>query len=53
MKELKAKLEKVSDPDEYLEIVKEIGYENLDLAEKQYVLQLEQMNSRKRNGEQA
>nr|WP_307894493.1 T7SS effector LXG polymorphic toxin [Bacillus swezeyi] len=42
VKELKEKLAKVSDPDEYLEIAKEIGYENLTPDQKQYVLQLEQ-----------
>ncbi|MCY8467308.1 T7SS effector LXG polymorphic toxin [Bacillus atrophaeus] len=47
IKELKEKLAKVSDPDEYLEIAKEIGYENLTPDQKQYVLQLEQMNQEK------
>ncbi len=47
IKELKEKLAKVSDPDEYLEIAKKIGYENLNSDQKQYVLQLEQMNQEK------
>ncbi|MGN9865382.1 T7SS effector LXG polymorphic toxin [Bacillus swezeyi] len=42
MKELKEKLANVTDPDEYLKIAKEIGYDNLSPDQKQYVLQLEQ-----------
>ncbi|WP_430742322.1 T7SS effector LXG polymorphic toxin [Bacillus atrophaeus] len=44
IKDLKKKLaDGVTDPDEYLEIAKKIGYENLTSAQKQYVLQLEQL----------
>ncbi|KAA6450240.1 T7SS effector LXG polymorphic toxin [Bacillus atrophaeus] len=44
IKDLKKKLAAgVTDPDEYLEIAKKIGYENLTPAQKQYVLQLEQL----------
>ncbi|AKL86053.1 putative toxin component of ESAT-related protein [Bacillus atrophaeus UCMB-5137] len=44
IKDLKKKLaDGVTDPDEYLEIAKKIGYENLTPAQKQYVLQLEQL----------
>lgn len=44
IKDLKKKLaDGVTDPDEYLEIAKKIGYENLTPAQKQYVLHLEQL----------
>ncbi|MEC2309463.1 T7SS effector LXG polymorphic toxin [Bacillus atrophaeus] len=44
IKDLKKKLaDGVTDPDEYLEIAKKVGYENLTPAQKQYVLQLEQL----------
>ncbi|MEC1424142.1 ribonuclease YeeF family protein [Bacillus subtilis] len=43
IEKLKKKLaDGVSDPDEYLEIAKKIGYENLEPAQLQYVVQLEQ-----------
>ncbi|MCH4866393.1 MULTISPECIES: ribonuclease YeeF family protein [Bacillus] len=41
----------VSDPDEYLEIAKKIGYENLKPAQLQYVVQLEQAKQLKTVGE--
>ncbi|MBY8914943.1 hypothetical protein KY305_19745, partial [Bacillus sp. YC2] len=42
IKDLKKKLaDDVTDPDEYLEIAKKIGYENLESDQQQYVLQLE------------
>ncbi|WP_442893070.1 T7SS effector LXG polymorphic toxin [Bacillus sp. 0102A] len=42
IEELKKKLaDGVSDPDEYLEITKKIGYENLEPYQQQYVIQLE------------
>ncbi|WP_353405982.1 T7SS effector LXG polymorphic toxin [Bacillus velezensis] len=42
IKDLKKKLaDGVTDPDEYLEIVKKIGYENLEPSQQQYVIQLE------------
>lgn len=42
IEELKKKLaDGVSDPDEYLEIAKKIGYENLEPYQLQYVIQLE------------
>ncbi|WP_129506469.1 T7SS effector LXG polymorphic toxin [Bacillus cabrialesii] len=42
IEELKKKLaDGVSDPDEYLEIAKKIGYENLEPYQQQYVIQLE------------
>ncbi|WP_412095263.1 T7SS effector LXG polymorphic toxin [Bacillus inaquosorum] len=42
IKDLKKKLaDGVSDPDEYLEIAKKIGYENLEPYQQQYVIQLE------------
>ncbi|MCD7911092.1 ribonuclease YeeF family protein [Bacillus velezensis] len=47
IKDLKKKLNTVSDPDEYFAIAKEIGYENLSSAQKQYFLQLEQLNEEK------
>ncbi|MFO6495571.1 MULTISPECIES: T7SS effector LXG polymorphic toxin [Bacillus] len=43
IEELKEKLAKVSDPDEYLEMAKEIGYDNLDSEQKQYVQALQKM----------
>ncbi|WP_395135557.1 T7SS effector LXG polymorphic toxin [Bacillus amyloliquefaciens] len=43
IKDLKKKLaDGVTDPDEYLEIAKKIGYENLEPSQQQYVIQLEQ-----------
>ncbi|WP_396464583.1 T7SS effector LXG polymorphic toxin [Bacillus sp. SG20032] len=42
IEKLKKKLaDGVSDPDEYLEIAKKIGYENLESYQQQYVIQLE------------
>ncbi|MFB6803983.1 T7SS effector LXG polymorphic toxin [Peribacillus butanolivorans] len=41
IKELKAQLEHVTDPDEFLKIAKQIGYENLGPTQQQYVMQLE------------
>ncbi|MFD3196941.1 T7SS effector LXG polymorphic toxin [Bacillus sp. LR_5] len=42
IKDLKKKLaDGVSDPDEYLEIAKKIGYEDLEPYQQQYVIQLE------------
>ncbi|MDP1418081.1 polymorphic toxin type 15 domain-containing protein [Peribacillus simplex] len=41
IKELKAKLDHVTDPDEFLKIAKQIGYENLAPTQQQYVMQLE------------
>ncbi|WP_326977540.1 T7SS effector LXG polymorphic toxin [Bacillus inaquosorum] len=42
IQDLKKKLaDGVSDPDEYLEIAKKIGYENLEPYQQQYVIQLE------------
>lgn len=40
-KELKAELDHVTDPDEFLKIAKQIGYENLGPTQQQYVLQIE------------
>ncbi|WP_342410289.1 T7SS effector LXG polymorphic toxin [Bacillus sp. FSL L8-0358] len=52
IKDLKKKLANgVSDPDEYLEIAKKIGYENLEPAQLQYVVQLEQAKQLKSVGE--
>ncbi|MED4827360.1 ribonuclease YeeF family protein [Bacillus atrophaeus] len=52
IKELKKKLNVgVSDPDEYLEIAKKIGYENLEPAQQQYVMQLEQARQIEEAGE--
>ncbi|MCY8070733.1 ribonuclease YeeF family protein [Bacillus inaquosorum] len=52
IKELKKKLaDGVTDPDEYLEIAKEIGYENLEPAQLQYVVQLEQAKQLEEVGE--
>ncbi|MCV0023347.1 T7SS effector LXG polymorphic toxin [Bacillus sp. XT-2] len=43
IKELKKKLDDgVSDPDEYLEIAKKVGYENLEPAQVQLAVQIEQ-----------
>ncbi|MEG7335467.1 ribonuclease YeeF family protein [Bacillus sp. 0102A] len=43
IKELKKKLaDGVTDPDEYLDIAKKVGYENLTAVQLQYVVQLEQ-----------
>ncbi|MGW8423974.1 T7SS effector LXG polymorphic toxin [Peribacillus simplex] len=41
IKDLKAQLDHVTDPDEFLKIAKQIGYENLGPTEQQYVMQLE------------
>ncbi|MFD6209579.1 T7SS effector LXG polymorphic toxin [Peribacillus sp. NPDC060253] len=41
IKELKAQLVHVTDPDEFLKIAKQIGYENLEPTHQQYVMQLE------------
>ncbi|MFK9117926.1 ribonuclease YeeF family protein [Peribacillus frigoritolerans] len=41
IKDLKAKLDHVTDPDEFLKIAKQIGYENLAPTQQQYVIQLE------------
>ncbi|WP_141993217.1 T7SS effector LXG polymorphic toxin [Bacillus sp. B4EP4a] len=41
IKELKAQLDHVTDPDEFLKIAKQIGYEKLAPTQQQYVLQLE------------
>ncbi|MFD9625384.1 T7SS effector LXG polymorphic toxin [Peribacillus muralis] len=41
IKDLKAQLEHVTDPDEYLKIAKQIGYENLAPTQQQLVMQLE------------
>ncbi len=52
IKELKKKLaDGVTDPDEYLEIAKEIGYENLEPTQLQYVVQLEQAKQLEEVGE--
>ncbi|KXZ22286.1 T7SS effector LXG polymorphic toxin [Bacillus nakamurai] len=52
IKDLKKKLaDGVTDPDEYLEIAKEIGYENLEPSQQQYVLQLEQAKQMQEAGE--
>ncbi|MEC1600923.1 ribonuclease YeeF family protein [Bacillus halotolerans] len=52
IKDLKKKLANgVSDPDEYLEIAKKIGYENLEPTQLQYVVQLEQAKQLKSVGE--
>ncbi|WFE14871.1 T7SS effector LXG polymorphic toxin [Bacillus atrophaeus] len=52
IKDLKKKLaDGVSDPDEYLEIAKKIGYENLEPAQLQYVAQLEQAKQLEEVGE--
>ncbi|MGE7767282.1 ribonuclease YeeF family protein [Peribacillus sp. NPDC096540] len=41
IKELKAQLDHVTNPDEFLKIAKQIGYENLAPTQQQYVMQLE------------
>ncbi|KWW21754.1 hypothetical protein AS888_04425 [Peribacillus simplex] len=41
IKDLKAQLDRVTDPDEYLKIAKQIGYENLAPTQQQLVMQLE------------
>ncbi|MEC1106373.1 T7SS effector LXG polymorphic toxin [Bacillus velezensis] len=52
IKDLKKKLaEGVADPDEYLEIAKKIGYENLEPSQQQYVIQLEQAKQLEEAGE--
>ncbi|WFO88533.1 EndoU domain-containing protein [Bacillus velezensis] len=54
IKDLKKKLaDGVTDPDEYLEIAKKIGYQNLEPAQVQYVLQLEQAKQLEEVGETA
>ncbi|KXZ13432.1 T7SS effector LXG polymorphic toxin [Bacillus nakamurai] len=54
IKDLKKKLaDGVTDPDEYLEIAKKIGYENLEPAQVQYVIQLEQAKQLEEVGETA
>ena len=44
IKDLKAQLEHVTDPDEFLQIAKQIGYENLAPTQQQLVMQLENAN---------
>ena len=52
IKDLKKKLaDGVTDPDEYLEIAKKIGYENLEPSQQQYVIQLEQAQQLEEVGE--
>ncbi|MER3119185.1 ribonuclease YeeF family protein [Bacillus subtilis] len=52
IEKLKKKLaDGVSDPDEYLEIAKKIGYENLKPTQLQYVVQLEQAKQLEEVGE--
>lgn len=52
IEKLKKKLaDGVSDPDEYLEIAKKIGYENLEPAQLQYVVRLEQAKQLEEVGE--
>ncbi|MFW6795369.1 T7SS effector LXG polymorphic toxin [Bacillus velezensis] len=52
IKDLKKKLaDGVTDPDEYLEIAKKIGYENLEPSQQQYVMQLEQAKQMEEAGE--
>lgn len=41
IRDLKAQLDHVNDPDEFLKIAKKIGYENLAPTQQQYVMQLE------------
>ncbi|MFE3977150.1 MULTISPECIES: T7SS effector LXG polymorphic toxin [unclassified Peribacillus] len=41
IKDLKAQLDDVTGPDEFLKIAKQIGYENLAPTQQQYVMQLE------------
>ncbi|AME05032.1 T7SS effector LXG polymorphic toxin [Bacillus siamensis] len=52
IKDLKKKLaDGVTDPDEYLEVAKKIGYENLESSQQQYVIQLEQAKQMEEAGE--
>ncbi|MCY8510319.1 T7SS effector LXG polymorphic toxin, partial [Bacillus mojavensis] len=52
IKELKKKLaDGVTDPDEYLEIAKKVGYENLTPEQLQYMVQLEQAKQMETVGE--
>ncbi|MGX4766187.1 T7SS effector LXG polymorphic toxin [Bacillus mojavensis] len=52
IKELKKKLnDGVSDPDEYLEIAKKVGYENLESAQVQLAVQIEQAKQLEGAGE--
>ncbi|KAA6452501.1 ribonuclease YeeF family protein [Bacillus atrophaeus] len=52
IKELKKKLDDgVSDPDEYLEIAKKVGYENLEPAQVQLAVQIEQAKQLEGAGE--
>ncbi|MGJ3548737.1 T7SS effector LXG polymorphic toxin [Bacillus subtilis] len=52
IKELKEKLnDGVSDPDEYLEIAKKVGYENLEPAQVQLAVQIEQAKQLEGAGE--
>ncbi|MCY8856546.1 T7SS effector LXG polymorphic toxin [Bacillus atrophaeus] len=51
LKDLKKQLVNISDPDEYLKIAKKIGYENLEPAQQQYVMQLEQARQIEEAGE--
>ncbi|WP_252687118.1 ribonuclease YeeF family protein [Bacillus vallismortis] len=52
IKELKKKLaDGVTDPDEYLDIAKKVGYENLTPEQLQYAVQLEQAKQLKAVGE--
>lgn len=52
IKELKKKLaDGVTDPDEYLDIAKKVGYENLTPEQLQYAVQLEQAKQLKDVGE--
>ncbi|MDR7909366.1 T7SS effector LXG polymorphic toxin [Bacillus sp. JHAA] len=52
IKDLNKKLaDEVTDPDEYLEIAKKIGYENLEPSQQQYVIQLEQAQQLEEVGE--
>ncbi|MCA1214837.1 hypothetical protein LC728_10630 [Bacillus amyloliquefaciens] len=52
IKDLKKKLaDGVTDPDEYLEIAKKIGYENLEPSQQQHVMQLEQAKQLEEAGE--
>ncbi|MCY8487606.1 ribonuclease YeeF family protein [Bacillus atrophaeus] len=51
LKDLKKQLVNISDPDEYLKIAKKIGYENLEPAQQQYVMQLEQAKQFEEAGE--
>ncbi|MFJ7747638.1 HNH/ENDO VII family nuclease [Peribacillus sp. NPDC097295] len=41
MKDLKAQLDSVTDPDKFLKIANKIGYENLEPNQQQYAIQLE------------